>query len=109
MGICKMSDQRTSETCVHGALLSERACDWGCHRSSNERFCPQTVSEADYLELQRMDIATEGSLGDILNRNGHASWTGCPRCHVDDFTHVDGCSLLPTGASDVATVKHEGT
>lgn len=111
-----MGDNRTSDQrpCRHGTPWAEfcKECydpvPWEGLRSSNQRFCPQTISEADYLELQRMDIATEGSLGDILNRNGHASWTGCPRCSIDDFTHVAGCQLLPTGAADVATPARLG-
>lgn len=62
---------------------------------TNIRFCPHILHEQDYLELQRMDIATDGALRKFLNGHGHASWTGCPRCHVDDFVHVEGCALIP--------------
>lgn len=29
----------------------------------------------------------------ILNVRGDPNWTVCPDCHVDDFAHVEGCSM----------------
>lgn len=44
-----------------------------------------------------MALAKEESNGtevmDWLNLNGFANLTICPECHVDDFTHVEGCSI----------------
>jgi hypothetical protein len=30
---------------------------------------------------------------DWLNANGFCNLTCCPECHVDDFTHVEGCLI----------------
>lgn len=57
-----------------------------------ERFCRDELSEADYYALQAL-ADRRGVLARILSENGHASWTVCPRCRVDDFTHVEGCPL----------------
>ncbi len=51
------------------------------------------LNDKDYDILQRMDIDNAGALAQVLNRNGMARWTVCPKCHVDDFTHVEGCTL----------------
>ena len=58
------------------------------------------LSKADYLILQKADKAVGGAryedtLYGVLNRNGCANWTVCPECCVDDFSHVEGCSLIP--------------
>ena len=47
----------------------------------------------DYLVLQLADILADGAVVGVLNKNGCANWTVCPVCHVDDFSHVDGCRL----------------
>jgi len=59
------------------------------------RYCPQALTKGDYMILQKADIASGGRVGGVLSRNGHASWTVCPRCRVDDFVHVEGCPLAP--------------
>ena len=51
----------------------------------------QRVSEEEYKVLQQADIVFDGKIAQILNKNGHASWTVCPKCFVDDFMHVTGC------------------
>lgn len=56
------------------------------------RYCPTHVSEADYKAFEAIDLATD-NLADLLSRNGHASWTVCPACHLDDFTHFEGCRM----------------
>ncbi len=36
-----------------------------------------------------------------LNSHGLANWTVCPQCHIDDFVHVEGCSLAgPAGPAE---------
>lgn len=50
--------------------------------------------EKDYLILQSIDIERETVLGVILNRYGASNLTVCPRCHVDDFTHGEGCEFI---------------
>lgn len=66
---------------------------------SDKRHCPQVLSEADYLKLQAFDLKSDGTIAEVLRRNGHASWTGCPACLLADFTHAEGCRLAPTGAA----------
>lgn len=51
------------------------------------------LSHADYKILEDADILMEGAVAAVLSRNGCANWTVCPVCGVDDFTHVEGCSL----------------
>ena len=51
------------------------------------------LSKEDYQVLQRADIATDGDINSFLNRTGFSNWTVCPECRVDDFSHVEGCSL----------------
>jgi len=51
-----------------------------------------TQWEKDYLILQSYSV-----LDVILNRYGVnlGQLSVCPRCHVDDFTHVEGCEFIP--------------
>lgn len=44
-----------------------------------------------YSQLFLLDILNGGQIAQYLNHNGFASKTVCPSCHVDDFTHVEGC------------------
>lgn len=46
----------------------------------------------DYVALAILDFL-HPELHEILNRNACASLTVCPECFVDDFTHVEGCSI----------------
>ena len=52
------------------------------------------LSAEDYKIMQQADIVLDGAVAGVLNRNGRANWTVCPECSVDDFTHVEGCSLI---------------
>lgn len=51
------------------------------------------LNKEDYLILDAADTESDGEVARILNENGCANWTVCPECNVDDFTHVEGCSL----------------
>lgn len=53
------------------------------------------LNPADYAALQHLDLRLDGAIAKLLNRNGCANWTVCPHCSVDDFTHVEGCDLIP--------------
>lgn len=48
-----------------------------------------------YTALSMADEQKEvdGKITEWLNVNGFANMTCCPVCHVDDFTHVEGCRL----------------
>jgi len=59
------------------------------------------LSQRDYLFLQELDLQTNGKLAALLNANGCANWTVCPECRVDDFTHVEGCRLIPMAVGGV--------
>ena len=50
-----------------------------------------------YLKLQKLNYLSRDVLYKILNDNGAANLTVCPSCKVDDFVHVVGCPLQPTG------------
>jgi hypothetical protein len=56
-------------------------------------FCEQLISEAEYRRFQVIND-DHPELTTALNEMGHANWTVCPLCHVDDFVHVEGCRLL---------------
>jgi len=63
--------------------LSENDKDW-----DNPEF------RAVYLALARVDKAAESNdFLSWLNNNGFCNLTVCPECRVDDFTHVEGCSI----------------
>jgi hypothetical protein len=53
----------------------------------------------DYVLLRDLNLSTKGELAVVLNRNGAANLTVCPRCRVDDFVHVEGCQLAFIGAT----------
>lgn len=57
----------------------------------------EPLNEADYVVLACIASETDADavvpLRDVLNRNGAANWTVCPRCSVDDFSHAETCSL----------------
>ena len=50
------------------------------------------LSKEDYRILQRINV-NDDELTGVLNRNGCANWTVCPECRVDDFSHIEGCSM----------------
>jgi len=47
----------------------------------------------DYKILQVLNEMSSDKLMGILNSYGAANLTVCPKCGVDDFTHVEGCDL----------------
>lgn len=50
------------------------------------------INEEIYLVLEEMDIETMGDVRDYLN-SINPNLTVCPKCHVDDFTHVESCEF----------------
>lgn len=50
------------------------------------------ISEEIYMVLEEMDIDTAGSVAQYLNTIS-PSLTVCPKCHVDDFVHVESCEF----------------
>lgn len=51
------------------------------------------LSVDHYLVLECADISSNGDVSKVLNANGMCSWTVCPKCGSDDFTHVEGCEV----------------
>ena len=51
------------------------------------------LSKDDYLIIANLE-AVDLNLLRVLNKNGCVNWSVCPECHMDDFTHVEGCSIL---------------
>lgn len=47
---------------------------------------------ADAIRLGILSVI-DPQLHRILNDNGGANITCCPECSVDDFVHVEGCSV----------------
>ena len=50
------------------------------------------LNREDYLKLQEADLTV--GVAEVLRKNGKCRWTVCPECRVDDFTHVEGCSMI---------------
>lgn len=50
------------------------------------------ISEEIYLVLEEMDINTAGNVKKYLNTIS-PNLTVCPKCHVDDFTHMESCEF----------------
>ena len=47
-----------------------------------------------YASLALADLQEpDNKIPDWLNANGFANLTCCPECHVDDFVHVEGCTI----------------
>lgn len=51
------------------------------------------MTRDDYITLYMADHNTDGVIGTLLNNNGAFLLTVCPECHVDDFSHVETCSI----------------
>lgn len=51
------------------------------------------MNRDDYITLLLADDKTDGVIGTLLNNNGASSLTVCPECRVDDFAHVETCSI----------------
>lgn len=50
------------------------------------------IEEEVYLVLEEMDIESVGGVSKYLNTIS-PSLTVCPKCHVDNFTHVESCEF----------------
>lgn len=51
------------------------------------------MTREDYKTLMLADDKSHGVIGTLLNYNGGASLTLCPECFVDDFGHLETCSI----------------
>ena len=56
-------------------------------------FVASDMWEEEIIKSERELDDGLNLLGTILNNNGAPNLTVCPECHVDDFTHVEGCKL----------------
>ena len=66
---------------------------YGVHRSENQKDWGNPIVEKIYVSLAQADLQEDGRVADWLNANGFCNLTCCPRCHVDDFIHVEGCQM----------------
>ncbi len=72
------------------------------HMSENAKDYGNPVFSRIYAALAMADRQEPGDeIPDWLNANGFCNLTCCPQCHVDDFTHVEGCAIA--NALDQAT------
>lgn len=53
-----------------------------------------TLANQPYDTLFVEDYVYNGKISRQLNANGYCAKTVCPECHIDDFTHEEGCSKL---------------
>ena len=51
------------------------------------------ISEDEYLTLAMLQYIY-CSIASTLNESGEAHKTVCPSCHVDDFSHMEGCPII---------------
>jgi hypothetical protein len=51
------------------------------------------LNRDDYIKLFRANFISDGEVVQVLNSNGCPNMTVCPECFVDDFCHVEGCSI----------------
>ena len=63
------------------------------HINENEKDWDNPIVEKIYASLAQADLQEDGQIAAWLNANGFCNLTCCPRCHVDDFTHVEGCQM----------------
>ncbi|HEY6435306.1 MAG TPA: hypothetical protein VIY47_01835 [Ignavibacteriaceae bacterium] len=49
----------------------------------------------DYKIVQQAEIICNYKLTRMFNEHS-PNMTVCPHCHVDDFTHMEGCDLIDT-------------
>lgn len=77
--------------------------------NENDKDWRNPAFERIYKALAVADTLNDGAgdrddICDWLNRNGFCNLTACPKCRVDDFTHVEGC---PIGRSVQSKAKFE--
>lgn len=65
------------------------------------------LNDRDYAILEFLDVMLSGELRRILNRYGAARLTGCPKCLVDDFIHIEGCPLSTGAVPEAVEFLHE--
>lgn len=52
------------------------------------------LSENDFLIMNSSDRTMGANFSTYLNNMGKYSFTICPECGFDNFTHVEGCSIV---------------
>jgi hypothetical protein len=50
------------------------------------------IEDEIYLVLEEMDIESGGGVAEYLN-SINPNLTVCPKCRVDDFTHIESCEF----------------
>ena len=60
--------------------------------NENEKDWDNPIVPKIYAALVMAD-REDPEVCDWLNANGFCNLTYCPSCHVDDFTHVEGCLM----------------
>jgi len=91
-GVIQISYQRIKE---HSKELYEETCG-SSYRELYPIIEKKSVTELvelDFFVLNNSDQKMRGNLAKYLNDIGKASFTLCPECGCDDFTHVDECSI----------------
>lgn len=84
-----------STICNACGVLRENSKDW-----ENAAF------GRIYAALAMADRQEPGDdLPNWLNLNGFPNLTVCPECHVDDFTHVEGCRIAAALDQATATIE----
>lgn len=92
MSAIQDSQKNLKETSM---LLFNNVCN-DCYndvRESVSKASMTQLTESDHIKMNGTDMAMNGGLAKFLNQNGKASFTVCPDCGVDDFTHTEGCSI----------------
>lgn len=58
----------------------------------SQEIVKENLPHLPYAQLYLLDVLSYGEVAKYLNENGFCDKTVCPECHIDDFTHVEGCS-----------------
>ena len=51
------------------------------------------LSPKEYVELAYWSEVSGEKIREILNDHGGCRMTVCPECKVDDFVHIEGCTV----------------
>lgn len=65
-----------------------------CSKWKLTEFKNLKLDELSYDQLYVMDFINNYRVARALDARGLSHKTVCPVCHVDDFTHVEGCEKL---------------
>lgn len=73
-------------------IIPEHSKELRLSPDSNFHTQNNDIKDEIYRVLEEMDIDSAGQVGRYLNTVS-PNLTVCPKCHVDDFVHVESCEF----------------